>query len=250
MKKLIQVGIAAVLFTSLSTQTLRAVAFTFDEYGNGYEISGVAGTLFTNPVPGSLMPDPSSGITGSLVLVYTLPFTVTNGDVAIVDANNGNTISHLVRFYSDDFFFNDYAIFYAQDGTHSPADVGIPASSNPVQIMNQGPSGTFWAPTANQPGFLNRYSPVGDPGGYTFYAPSTISPGGSTNVLTITRSPPNVIVSWPTNAATITLLRNGNLYSTNWVQVTNQVNSVNGSNQVVFPTSQSAVQFFRLKVSQ
>jgi hypothetical protein len=217
-----------------------------DENGNGYNVfsEGV-----TNDLVSLQMPDPSGGLIGPPVLVYDLgPYYngATNGDVALVDVNYGASVRHLLRF-SDGFL-----IYYANDGSHSQADVGLPASfsTNLVMIANQAPAGTgtVWRPAAHQPGFVGGYiSSTTPPEMYTFFsyfpflsptkAPLTIWPSSAGNVL----------LSWPTNLNNLgyALYQNDTLAHDNWTQVTNSPGVTNGFSQLPLQAAASS-RFFRL----
>jgi hypothetical protein len=223
------------------------------ENGTGYVVTGAAQVYFTNELSGTMMPDPSGGIHGRPVLVfdtYSFPDNVPHtGDVALVDVNNGGTITHLLRFYTD--FGFGYLIFYANDGSHSLADVGLPTWSNAVQLNNQGPAGTSWNPQQGQPGCCGGPStqPVGSPQGYVFFSQFPASAGSVTGLLTIATSPSGVTLSWPAALTNYSLYASSNLATGNWAAITNAPTTTNTSKQVTLPPT-SNVQVFRLQGQQ
>jgi hypothetical protein len=226
-----------------------------NENGNG----SVAHAFTTNSNNGSLQPDPSCfsfpldpphpPCLPGPVLAYnaqTDADTVTDGDVVLVDLNWGGTVSHLIRFYHGNL------IFYARDGTHSSADAGLPAWTSAVQIVNQGPSGTFWQPRAGQPGYIygTVSYPVGEPFGYMIYASFPVSgglTGGSSGALKIWGSSSSITLSWPKILTNYALCQGTNPVTTNWVVVTNTPTVVSNTINQVSIAPNSAYQFFRLQ---
>jgi hypothetical protein len=63
--------------------------------------------------------------------------------------------------------------------------------------------------------------------------------------LTIKAVSPNVLISWPTSATGFTLQENSNLKTTNWSNVGQTVNVINGTNVVTIPAPGGNM-FFRL----
>jgi hypothetical protein len=129
---------------AIATASSLAQIFTFDEFGN-ITMNGGPDPV---PVPSQLMPDPSGGVTTSPVLVYTLPFQVSPGDVVLYEPNPaGNDIySDVVRFWSptgsptsEMIFYSDYS---SADPPDAPADTGLPTQLiNPFFINEVGPEG-------------------------------------------------------------------------------------------------------------
>ncbi len=68
----------------------------------------------------------------------------------------------------------------------------------------------------------------------------------STPVLSITNSDNNVVISWSASFTNFVLQQNINLTTTNWVDVTNIVNFIDGQNEVTF-YSVTGNNFFRLR---
>lgn len=145
MKKLSIEIIALSFILVLSTSTLFAQPYTFDENGNGIQYEA----LQAYPLPHEVVPDPSGGITTSPVLIYSLGASVIPGDVALMEPD-GVTIAGLLRFFTPAGGNTSGVIFYSEpNGTL--AGVGIPYSANPVEISEVSPE-TVWMPLADQPG--------------------------------------------------------------------------------------------------
>jgi hypothetical protein len=148
---------------------------TVDENGHGF-YNG-------NPLPFAVGPDPSGGLAAN-VLIYTLPFQVSPGDVALIEPNQSGTnatISDLVRFFTPTGGGPSELIFYSDkdpgpgEPTLDLADSGIPLSPNAFQIPELGPegnNGAQWAAVNTAPGALpgggeviyNLISDVPEPG--------------------------------------------------------------------------------------
>ncbi|HVM51366.1 MAG TPA: LamG-like jellyroll fold domain-containing protein [Candidatus Acidoferrum sp.] len=100
-------------------------------------------------------------------------------------------------------------------------------------------------------------------GADTAYVGFTGSFGGSTSVQTISdfafvslsaldvqvQNGTNVVVSWPGTVVGYGVQQNASLSTTNWLNVTNPDNVINGQHQVVLPLG-AASQFYRLKLQQ
>jgi hypothetical protein len=103
-------------------------------------------------VPFQVGPDPSGGIIGQPVLMYSIGYRVNQGDLALV----GNFGSFdLIRFYTPAGGTNSsLIIFYSDnDGDGALADVGLPFSSNPIRIFfNENNPVPLWRPNGAQPG--------------------------------------------------------------------------------------------------
>jgi hypothetical protein len=137
---ILPLGIWAV---SVSAQPL-----TLDE--NGHGTNTILGLQPGLPVPFQVGPDPSGGIIGQPVLMYSIGYRVYQGDVALM-GNFG--ASDLIRFYTPAGGTNSsLIIFYSEnDGDGALADVGLPFSSNPI-LLNENNPDPVWRPNAGQPG--------------------------------------------------------------------------------------------------
>lgn len=138
---------------ALMAGPLFADAYNFDENGV-FTYSDVFGTYWQGTGLSELAPDPSGGITNSLVLIFNTGNSLAPGDVALMKPGQV-AISKLLRFTAD-----GDVIYYSQpDGTL--AGVGIPYSTSPVQISETDPFTTWIPATTNQPGYnLNGAFPV------------------------------------------------------------------------------------------
>ena|ERR1039458_2375246 len=141
MKKLTKAAIVFGFTLAVASSTSFAqFALTIDEFG---------GSL--NGIPFTIGPDPSGGITTSPVLIYTLPFAVTPGDVILMDEwqpGLPGPNSDIVRFWNPTGINQSEIIFYsdfsATDPADAPADVGLPTRLQPltsVSITEVGPEG-------------------------------------------------------------------------------------------------------------
>jgi len=150
--------------------------FTIDENGNG-DLSGV-------PLPVTVGPDPSGGVTTSPVLIYTLPFRVVPGDVGLFEPNDPTkSLSDIVRFFdvagtagvvqSVAIFYSDFS---ASDPADSLADTGLPFAPNAILINEIGPegnNGALWAPAPGLPGSNSAGAQ------YNFISDSVPEPGSA-----------------------------------------------------------------------
>ena len=154
MKQSIKALIVSGLTLVVSATTLFAQGglFTIDENGNG-NFNG-------NPLPFTVGPDPSGGVTTSPVLIYTLPFLVVPGDVGLFEPNDPTrSSSDLLRYLNLPGTTQSLLIFYsdftATDPADSLADSGLPSSPNAIMINEIGPEGSngaLWSPTPGLPG--------------------------------------------------------------------------------------------------
>lgn len=136
MKKLTKVAIVFGFTLAVASSTSFAqLTFTIDEFG---------GPLTS--LPSTIGPDPSGGVVGP-VLIYTLPFGVTPGDVILSEPGQVPPLtSDVIRFWnpaginqSEIIFYSDFS---ATDPADAPADVGLPTQLfNPITITEVGPEG-------------------------------------------------------------------------------------------------------------
>jgi hypothetical protein len=138
MKKLTKAAIVFGFTLAVASNTSFAqFALTIDEFG---------GSL--NGIPFTIGPDPSGGVAGP-VLIYTLPFAVTPGDVILYHYPGlPGPNSDIVRFWNPTGINQSEIIFYsdfsAADPADAPADVGLPTRLQPlttVDIPEVGPEG-------------------------------------------------------------------------------------------------------------
>jgi hypothetical protein len=139
---------------------------TLDENGHG--------TANGNPLPFTVGPDPTGGITTSPVLIYTLPFDVQPGEVTLLESGQPNApISDVIRFFeplpganfSDLIFYSDIEAGERRD----LADVGLPASgSNFIpEVGPEGNNGAVWNAAFPSPGTPLLGGPVSGTADYT-----------------------------------------------------------------------------------
>jgi len=172
MKTLLKSFLPPVLALAASAGTLVAQPFSIDENGNGIDYVAYA---FTTPLPFTIGPDPSGGIASSDVLMYTLPYLVTPGDVGLVEPGQ-SAISDLIRFFNAPGANHSVIIFYSDiDGPNRDlADVGIPSAPNAVLINEtgaEGNNGAIWDPTlTGGPGNFTGPRPV-----YSYFSYKIIS---------------------------------------------------------------------------
>jgi hypothetical protein len=151
MKKSCLLSIAFIAVLALSAGPLFAQPYSFDDNGNGIQLIA----LNPYPLPFSVAPDPTGGITSSDVLIYSLGAPVVSGDVALMEPD-ATTVFELLRFYTPTPGGNSDVIVYAQpNGTL--AGVGIPSPVNPVNIPELTPD-TIWEPGQNQPGATTLFA--------------------------------------------------------------------------------------------
>lgn len=132
---------------------------TFDENGRG-DLNGAL-------LPFNVGPDPSGGIAAP-VLIYTLPFLVTPGDVGLLETNLTTAPpSDLIRFITPAGANHSLAIFYS-DNNETPlhtdlADTGLPIVSGAILIPElgaEGANGAFFIPGPGGPGSLPTGGPL------------------------------------------------------------------------------------------
>ena len=150
MKKLTKVAIVFGFTLAVASSTSFAqFTFTIDEFGVG----SFGGAV----VPSTIGLDPSGGVAGP-VLIYTLPFAVTPGDVILTEIFNGPN-SDIVRFWNPTGINQSEIIFYSDfsttDPADAPADVGLPTQLfTPIRITEVGPegnNGAVYLPTPGMP---------------------------------------------------------------------------------------------------
>lgn len=177
MKRLNKILFAVGLISSITALSSFAQVLSFDENGHG-NFNGAN-------LPVSVGPDPSGGLPVN-VLIYTLPFMVTSGDVGLLENPVGSgtnlVLSDIVRFYTPTTGNTSEIIFYSDFEIGAPdgdiADTGLPRSPNAILIQEIGPegnNGAIWNPTPGQPGSVstgvtisyNIISDVPEPGTLT-----------------------------------------------------------------------------------
>jgi len=108
---------------------------TFDENGNAHYITNTGGS---GNITGTLMADPTHGVSGN-VLIYALPQTpVFTGDVLIYNST-GTTLSDLIRFTNSSGedsggLDGTELIFYSLKGGGNLADTGLPSTASTFSI--------------------------------------------------------------------------------------------------------------------
>ena len=137
MKKLTKVAIVFGFTLAVASSTSFAQsAFTIDEFG--------VGSFGGANIPFTIGSDPSGGVAGP-VLIYTLPFGVTPGDVILSEPGLPPTPdSDVIRFWNPTGINQSEIIFYsdfsAADPANAPADAGLPTQLfNPIRIQEVGP---------------------------------------------------------------------------------------------------------------
>jgi hypothetical protein len=167
------------------SQTLLAQQFkiTFDENGHG--------TVNGQPLPFTVAPDPTGGVTTSPVLIYVLPYDIQGGDVRLTELGQPNApVSDIIRFFSplpggktsDLIFYSDV------ESGEAPnlADVGLPVSSTTVSINETGPegnNGAVWSPTLPEPGTPLLGGPVTGTVQYAIVSDGSLPEHGSAALL-------------------------------------------------------------------
>jgi hypothetical protein len=149
MKKLTKIAIVfGFTLAVVSNTSFAQFTLSIDEFG---------GSL--NGIPFTIGPDPSGGVTTSPVLIYTLPFAVTPGDVTLSEPGlPTQQYSDVVRFWNPTGINQSEIIFYsdfsATDPADAPADVGLPTQLQPivVTIPEVGPEGNNGAVYLALPG--------------------------------------------------------------------------------------------------
>jgi hypothetical protein len=171
--------IVAGLLYATTTLTSLAQVITFDENGHG--------SFGATALPFAVGPDPTGGVFPGNVLIYSLPFVVTPGDIGLIENTNTTSLnlSDVVRFVTPSGANNSEMIFYsdfeATDPTRDLADSGLPQSPNALLITETGPegnNGAVWNPAPGQPGSAstgvtiqyNIISDVPEPGTLTLAA--------------------------------------------------------------------------------
>jgi hypothetical protein len=151
MKRLFKGLLPLGFVSALATTTIIAQPIAIDEFGH-MTANGVLS------LPGALGPDPTGGLVGWNVLIYTLPFAGLQGDVLVQDAfEPGSPILDVLRFDGQShliFYSDSIGGFSSLADTPGPPDPFLPnqAFLN-EQIINAQFSIAFYAPTPNQPGW-------------------------------------------------------------------------------------------------
>jgi len=179
-------GLSAALVAGVAQGQLTSTAttITVDEGGKG--------TIGTAPLPGTLMPDPTSA-SGSPVLAYPLPFLVTPGDVVLIEPGTPEPAnSDLIRFVVPQGVGPDFTtdgnvgfsllLFYsdlpAAGETAALGDLGVPPAAPGAKIFTEvgseaGPNGFTYTPGVGDPG--SPSSILGVSGAtYTFISDSAV----------------------------------------------------------------------------
>lgn len=144
---------AIVLILAVGATRLLAYPYSVDKNGNGTETDLLFYPPTVSPLPFEVASDPTGGITNSPVLIYSLGWPVASGDLALMKPDG--TIGDLLRFFTPSGGGNSFLIFYSQTNISEGAlaDVGIPYTTNPVEISEVVPK-THWVPVlfSSQPG--------------------------------------------------------------------------------------------------
>jgi hypothetical protein len=173
MKTRVLISLVLITFAGVFAQAQVPIQITVDEAGNG--------------LPFQMTSDPSGGVVGANVLVYTLPqpiIGVLSGDIILTEAGSG--ISDIVRFWQNpqNPLQPGQLIFYSDnlDGVDALADNGgLPGQLLP--ITRTLPEGVPYAPAGSQdPGFLD--SPVT----YNFNSDLDSVPEGGATILLLSLS--------------------------------------------------------------
>src|SRR5215471_4409278 len=105
-----------ILFLSIWAGRALSQPLTFDENGHGTNYAGLI--IGGRPVPFTVAPDPSHGITTAPVLIYFMGYQVLSGDIALVESNGA--VSDLIRFFNPIGSLSTDVIFYSDldDANH------------------------------------------------------------------------------------------------------------------------------------
>jgi len=165
------------LVSALVSWTARAQVqwfVTLYEYGNGTANNGSVPIR----VPSQVMPDPSGGLVGANVLVYTLPFNfpaASVGDYLLLEPPYTGAVSDIVRFWAPAGMGGNQVVFYSdlpeanEEPPIPPADTGLPAGllQLNVTLLESGVEGGYQAVThsaiSGDPGYIGAGL-----GNYTF----------------------------------------------------------------------------------
>ena len=123
-------GLLLGLTTAVASRGLAATSITVDENGHGTSVAG--GT--TNQLTWTLEADPTLGLQGWNVLVYTLPFAGVQGDVLITEPARGNPVGDVLRFDGVEDL-----IFYSESVTGFDNLADTPGPPNPFYANIAGP---------------------------------------------------------------------------------------------------------------
>jgi hypothetical protein len=236
LKSIIVFGfVAALTARTFCAQT--SDGFNFDENGYGSIISDHQGV---GPLWSEVAADPSDGITNSSVLIYDLGYPVVAGDVALIEPGQ-TAIAKLIRFFPLPEYGDTLLIYYSQaDGTK--AGVGIPTSTNAVQLTLTN-SLTIWYPTStNQPGYSELGAvPMWFTGlEYYIHTASHTEPAypAGTNLIWHYTGP------FSSYHFFVLASTNMSLPQTNWTRVSTNVFDVTGSCTLTLPVGSGQPNFF------
>ena len=177
---------ALALLPTVATAQVANPLITVDENGKGtLEFPGIKFALV-----GVLAPDPGPGGLAA-ALTYNLlgPPALVAGDVFLIEPNNPNEITDVVRFNPAGTGGNPQypasLVFYSDNFEPSAdlADTGLPLSfyTNSVRIMevgDEGTNGAIYTPTANEPGFVPGFAVT-----YHFISDNSVPEPGSIALL-------------------------------------------------------------------
>lgn len=146
--------VAAILAMSAAVSAAVFQTIQVDEFGNGTD-------QFGNPMQVQFAPDPTNGIAGN-VLIYTLPFFPTTGDVIMKETSpdgQGAVVSDVIRFYTGTDNLGHLNFYSDNEPPPDNAfDSGLPAVNwTPnVTVVEQYIGNYEWSdytPAAGAPGF-------------------------------------------------------------------------------------------------
>jgi hypothetical protein len=152
MKRLIKVFSMLDFIAALATTTVFAQSTNvFDEYGHGSLLAASGNQTLSY----TLAPDPTGGLPNGNVLIYSLMFSGTTGDLLLFNPSvRGDPLDTVIRFNG-----NSKLIFYADSvngytdlaDTPGPPD---PLLANQFSINEQNTGQiAYYAPKAGQPGY-------------------------------------------------------------------------------------------------
>ncbi len=165
--------LCAALAPAMAASATSLTSVTVNEFGTGsFWVSG----LTTNALSWELGVDPTGGVTGQNVLIYTLPFLGTRGDILMNDTTEPTNASWNMMFPTYNildvirFDGNYHLIFYSDagvDGSDAPADTTTAPTLNselyPQLIVNEigtedNNYASYYVNTLGQPGYNGAVS--------------------------------------------------------------------------------------------